>query len=114
MRSLYAGMPKRKPSPRLVRRLRGRAHERLVADLERLARLAPGGAPDRPLVVEAPSQVEPIAEGTVCPLCEGALRLVTHAAETHEGMRLRVAHVRCTACGVRRALYFRLARATLN
>jgi len=102
-------MGKRKPSPRTVRRMQGRAHESLVKDLERLARLAPGGAPDRPLDVEAPTQVEPIAEATVCPLCEGALRLENHAAETHEGNRMRVAHMRCTNCGVERALYFRLA-----
>ena len=109
MRSVHGRMGKRKPSPRTVRRIRSRAHEALVGDLERLARLAPGGAPDRPLDVEAPTQVEPIAEGAVCPLCEGALRLVEHAAETHDGARLRVAHLRCTSCGVARSLYFRLA-----
>jgi hypothetical protein len=89
-------------------------HAGLVGDLERVARLAPGGAPDRPFEVESPTQVEPIAEGTACPLCQGALRLRDHAAETHEGIRLRVAHVRCTACGVERGLYFRLARAAIN
>jgi hypothetical protein len=101
-------MGKRKPSPRTLRRIRSRAHEALVGDLERLARLAPGGAPDRPLEVEAPTQVEPIAEGTVCPLCAGPLRLVEHTAETHDGARLRVAHVRCTSCSVARSFYFRL------
>lgn len=101
-------MGKRKPSPRTVRRVRSRAHQALVGDLERLARLAPGGAPDRPRDLEAPTQVEPIAEGTPCPLCQGALRMVEHAAESHGGARLRVAHLRCTSCGVERALYFRL------
>jgi hypothetical protein len=112
--SLYAGMAKRKPSPRTIRRARARVHEGVVTDLERLARLAPGGAPDRPLDVEAPTQVEPIAEAMPCPLCQEALRVVEHAAETHEGMRLRVAHVRCTGCGVERAVYFRLARSRFN
>ena len=107
-------MGKRKPSPRTVRRARGRVHDDLVKDLERLARLAPGGAPDRPLDVEAPSQVEPIAQVQACPLCEGALRLENHAAETHDGNRLRVAHLRCTSCGVARAFYFRLAGSALN
>lgn len=109
MRSLYAAMGKRKPAPRTVRRALGRVHDGLVKDLERLARLAPGGAPDRPLDVQAPSQVEPIAEAQACPLCDGILRLQNHAAETHDGKRLRVAHVRCTRCGVARAFYFRLA-----
>jgi len=112
--SLYAGMPKRKQSLRSVRRARARVHEGLVNDLDRLAHLAPGGAPDRALDVEAPTQVEPIAESTPCPLCRGALRVVEHAAETHDGTRLRVAHVRCTSCGVARALYFRLALSRFN
>jgi hypothetical protein len=107
-------MAKRKPSPRTTRRARARVHEGLVTDLERLARLAPGGAPDRPLEVEAPTQVEPIAEATPCPLCQGPLRMEEHAAETHDGARLRVAHVRCTGCGVGRSFYFRLARSQFN
>ena len=114
MRSFYAGMGKRKPTPRTVRRMQGRVHESLVKDLERLARLAPGGAPDRPLDVQTPSQVEPIAEASTCPLCEGVLRIENHAAETHETGRLRVAHMRCTSCGVARAFYFRLTGSALN
>jgi hypothetical protein len=106
-------MGKRKPSARTVRRARARLHDALVGDLERVARLAPGGAPDRPLGVESPTQVEPIAEGRPCPLCQGALRVEEHAAETHESVRLRVAHVRCTACGVARAFYFKLGN-TVN
>jgi len=107
-------MKKRKPSLRTIRRTQAREQAALVKDLERVARLATGGAPDRPQEVEAPSQVEPIAEAAVCPLCNGALRLENHAAETHDGNRLRVAHVRCTSCGVARALYFRLAGSALN
>ncbi len=86
----------------------------MVRDLERLARLAPGGAPGRPIAVEAPTQVEPIAEATPCPLCEGRVRVTEHAAETHGGTRLRVAHVRCTSCGVARSRYFQLAGPVLN
>jgi hypothetical protein len=104
-------MGKRKPSPRTVRRAELRAQKALAQDLERVARLAPGGAPDRPIDVEAPTQVEPIAEASACPLCQGTLRLENHAAETHDGARLRVAHTRCVDCGVERAFYFRLAAA---
>jgi hypothetical protein len=107
-------MTKRKPSLRTVRRTQAREQAALVKDLERVARLATGGAPDRPHELEAPTQVEPIAAATVCPLCDGELRLENHAAETHDGNRLRVAHVRCTSCGVARALYFRLAGSALN
>lgn len=114
MRSVHTRMGKRKPSPRAVRRARAREDQALLGDLERLARLAAGGAPDRPIDVEAPTQVEPIAEAGACPLCDGALHLVSHAAETHAGARLRVAHLRCTSCGVERARYFRLAGPSLN
>ena len=107
-------MAKRKPSERAEERARARDHERLVRDLERLTERVPGGSPRRPIDVEAPSLVEPMAEGRSCPLCEGGLRLVEHAAETHDGVRLRVAHVRCTQCGVPRSLYFRLAPPALN
>lgn len=107
-------MGKRKPTARGDRRRRARVHEELVRDLERLAELAPGGTPGRPLDVESPAQVDVIAEATACPLCRGALQLVEHAAETHDGVRLRAAHVRCTQCAVARVLYFRLAGALLN
>jgi hypothetical protein len=101
-------LTKRRPSPRGARRLRARAHEKLVHDLERLARLAPGGAPDRPRQIDSPAQVDVIATATPCPLCEGVLRLDEHASETRDGIRLRVARVACTTCGVRRELWFRL------
>jgi hypothetical protein len=107
-------MGKRKPSPRAERRTRARAYAGLARDVERLARLAPGGAPDRPIPVEAPTQVEPIAAATPCPHCDGPLTMGNHAAETHGGVRLRVAHVRCASCGVARALYFRLVTSPFN
>ena len=94
-----------------VRRLAQRQH---VRDLARLAELAPGGAPDRPLEVDTPPLVDVMAEAIPCPLCGGSLHLVEHAAETIDGVRLRVARVRCSACGVGRAIYFRLRETTLN
>lgn len=77
-------------------------------DLERLARLQPGGAPDRPLEIASPAQVEVIAERTPCPLCGATLALREHAQETVSGERLRVARLACTSCGVPRAVWFRL------
>jgi hypothetical protein len=107
-------MAKRKPSVRTARRARGRVHETLVRDLERLARLAAGGTPERPLAIASPAQVDPIVGTMGCPLCEGSLRLEEHAAETHGTARLRVARVRCVECGTRRAVFFRLAADVLN
>lgn len=94
-----------------ARRLAARQH---VRDLERLAGLATGGAPERPIDVDTPPLVDVMAEAMPCPLCGASLRLVEHAAETIGGVRLRVARVRCTACGVGRAIYFRLRETTLN
>jgi hypothetical protein len=89
-------------------RARRRAQQEHVRDLERLARLAPGGAPDRPLDVDTPPLVDVIAGTTHCPLCEGEFRLDEHAAETIDGARLRVARVTCKRCGIAREIYFRL------
>jgi hypothetical protein len=86
-----------------------REHGRLARDLDRLARLQPGGSPERPLAIESPAQVEVIAAGAVCPLCEGTSRLEEHAAVMVSGRRLRVARLICTRCGIRRAIHFRLA-----
>ena len=90
------------------------AQRQHVRDLDRLARLAPGGAPDRPIEVDTPPLVDLKAEASPCPLCGGSLRLNEHAAETIAGERLRVARVRCTRCGIARAIYFRLAPVFLN
>ena len=85
-----------------------------MRDLERLARLEVGGAPDRPLPVESVAQIEVMAMSRPCPLCQGNVRLVEHAAETVDGVRLRVVRIACTLCGVLRARYFRLDEPALH
>jgi hypothetical protein len=100
--------------PRAARRARAREQAALVRDLEKLARLEAGGAPDRPLAVESVAQVEVMATSRPCPLCQGSVRLVEHAAETVDGVRLRVARIACTLCGVARARYFRLDEPALH
>jgi hypothetical protein len=95
-------------------RSRRLAERRHVRDLDRLARLAPGGAPDRPLEVDTPPLVDVIAAATPCPLCAGSFRLDEHAAETIDGVRLRVARVTCTSCGIDREIYFRLREQLVN
>jgi hypothetical protein len=94
-------------------RARRRAQQEHVRDLERLARLAPGGTPARPLEVDTPPLVDVMAGAATCPLCGGGYRLDEHAAETIDGVRLRVARVTCTSCGIARPIYFRL-RELLN
>ncbi|EYF06627.1 hypothetical protein [Chondromyces apiculatus] len=107
-------MAKKKLSARAARRAGDRETVKLAQDLERLWKLGPGGTPERPIVLASASQVEVTARGTRCPLCQGELRVEEHAAETVAGSRLRVAHVRCVACGSRRAIWFRLATEMLN
>ncbi|TMA52567.1 MAG: hypothetical protein E6J75_16665 [Deltaproteobacteria bacterium] len=99
---------------RPVRRQRAREQARLVRDQERLARLQPGGAPERPLQVESPAQVDVVATASPCPLCGGTLRLEEHAAERVGGVSLRVARLRCTRCGISRSRYFRLVNRELH
>jgi hypothetical protein len=96
------------PRTRRERRERARELSQHVRDLERLARLEPGGAADRPLPIDSPVLVELRAVARPCPLCGGSLRLEEHAAERVGGVRLRVATVACTQCGTRRRIYFRL------
>ncbi len=107
-------MAPKKKSARLLRRERARAHENLVRDLERLARLEPGGSPERPLAIDSPAVVEVRALAKACPLCGGSMKVEEHAAETIDGVRLRVARVACTMCGVKRAIYLRLDESILH
>ena len=93
---------------RADRRARTRAHAKLVRDRDRLARLEPGGSPERPIAIVSPAQVDVMAAARPCPLCDGPLRLEAHVASTSGGLRRRVAHVACTACGTRREIYFAL------
>lgn len=95
--------------PRTARRASARAHGKIVRDLDRLARLEPGGSPERPLEVDSPARIEVMANALPCPLCGVTLRLDQHAAETVGGIRLRVARLTCPACRTPRTLYFRLA-----
>jgi hypothetical protein len=93
---------------RLRKRAERQERRRNLRDLDRLARLAPGGAPDRPLEIDTPPLVDVMAAAATCPLCGGGFRLDEHAAETIEGRRLRIARVTCTTCGVAREIYFTL------
>jgi hypothetical protein len=104
-------MTKRK---RTLLRAQDRAQEKLSRDLEKLALLAPGGAPERAVVITSPSEVLVLARATPCPICRGELRVEEHAAETVAGARVRVARVTCVVCRRKRAIYFRLGGAMVN
>lgn len=91
----------------LIRKLT-RQDEKLARDRQKLALLEPGGAWDRPIEVGSSSLVEPRARAMPCVRCEGEVRVDEHTAEEIGGMRLRLAHVRCTSCGLERRVFFRI------
>jgi hypothetical protein len=105
---------RKKLSVNAERRARTRHDEKVGRTRERLARLEPGGGPNRPLDVPSASLVEPEARSMPCPKCLGSCAVVEHSAETQEGRRLRIAHMMCKGCGGRRAIYFRIVADVLN
>jgi hypothetical protein len=105
---------KKPKTGRAQRREQARDAERFGRDLARVAAFERGGAPDRPIAIQSPSEVEVHARGVVCLRCASPTELFDHAAETHGGARLRVAHLRCRGCAAERAIYFSLPGATLN
>jgi hypothetical protein len=101
----YAAAVGRKRPERTERRARERAARELVRDREKLAKLSPGGAPERPIDVESSAVIEGRVRSTPCAQCEGAYRVLDHRAE---GSGLRAVAARCQRCGVPRTLWFRL------
>jgi hypothetical protein len=93
---------------RTERRQRERAAVKLVHAREKLARLEPGGAPDRPIEVPASPVIAVRARAHPCPQCGGSLRLDEETAETIAGRSLRAAHLSCQTCGAPRTLWFRI------
>jgi hypothetical protein len=73
-----------------------------------LGRLEPGGAADRPIVVESSSQIDVHASRAPCLACEGSVRVRDHRADTVDGQRLRIVGVACVRCGAERVFYFRI------
>ena len=97
-------MAKKPTRARTARRIGERAAADAVRDRERLARLERGGNADHPIAVTTASLVEPDASGRGCPLCDGTLRVVEHAARAG----LRVVRVVCTQCGIARDFFYRI------
>lgn len=105
---------KRSIRPRTEQRELARRHEKLWEAREKLALLEPGGSPDRPLEVRSASVVEARAESEPCLRCGQAMRCEDHSAlKTRTGV-LRVAKLRCRACGATRELYLRILESFLN
>jgi hypothetical protein len=93
-------------SKRRERRALAREAKKIIQAKEKLARLAEGGSPDRPILLASASQVEVHARSLACLRCGIGYRVDEHAAV--EG--LRVARVVCPQCGARRDIWFRLSK----
>ena len=106
-------MPGRTPRSRAPKRSSAIAARRLARDRARLARIAEGGTPERPIVVESPAEVEVVAAAP-CPLCDAAVRVVAHDAVTAGGERLRVARTVCSSCRAERSVFFALRPVALH
>ena len=103
-----AKRPPKKPSPRAARREAAREGDKLVELRLRLAKLEEGGAPERPIPIASPAEVEVIARSLPCARCGAPPIAIEHTAETVGDVRLRVAHAVCPRCGEVRRTFFRL------
>lgn len=102
-------MAKKSPRARTERRAAERASVKLAEARVKLARLEPGGSPERPIEVPSASVVEVHAAGLPCAACGGRPRVEEHAVATPPSARaLRVVRVRCPTCGFARDVFFRL------
>ena len=81
-----------------------------AAAREQQALAEPGGHPANPIEIAAPSVVEPKAAGMPCSRCGEPVRVVDHQVQTVAGVRLRVAEVECSRCGLARPIFFRLSK----
>jgi uncharacterized protein with PIN domain len=104
----------RKVRQRTERRELERDLRKLVRDKERLAVLEAGGSPERPLEVPTSSVIEIRAQATRCVQCDGELALQEHAVAMHGGEPLRVTHMICRRCHVKRSFWWRIAVPQLN
>ncbi|NVB79551.1 MAG: hypothetical protein HOV81_14235 [Kofleriaceae bacterium] len=97
-------MGKKRPE-RTERRARERAVRDLVRDREKLAKLSPGGAAERPITVPSSAVIEVRIHGMTCPQCEGRYKIVDHRSA---GQGMRPVDVRCDRCGTPRTLWFKI------
>jgi hypothetical protein len=85
-----------------------------MRERERLARLAPGGSPERAIAVTTPAVVEGRAQSMPCPLCAGPLDVLEHSAELRDHVSLRALRCRCRQCRAESTVWFRLERPAPN
>jgi hypothetical protein len=111
-RSCEPSEPMTRPKrARTEKREAARAADKLALQREKIARLEPGGAPDRPNDVTTASVIEPHARALECLRCgEAGSRIEAHEAREIDGRRLRIVRVECPRCAAKRTIYFRIVQ----
>lgn len=109
-----AARTKKPKRARTVRREADRDDGRARDERLALARLVPGGSPQRPLEVTTAALVEATARAGGCPACGGEVRVDDHAAETVDGRLLRAVRLACVACGARTVRWVVVLPSRLN
>ena len=99
---------KHKLSERGRRRAGERTAVKMAQDRVRLAELSPGGAPERPVVVESAAVVDGRARDTRCAVCEAGLDLDEHEVVAHGAVSLRRVRLTCKECHTPRVLWFKI------
>jgi len=91
----------------MLDRMRNTADQvlRRERDRERLARLLPGGSPERPIVVGFTAVIEPRVRAMACPHCGGEYRIHAHERPAPGVRRVDVG---CRQCSSPRSFWFRL------
>jgi len=90
---------------RTERRALERDVKKHLEQRDKLARLEVGGAAERPIHVATAALVDVMARDSKCHRCGGAVRLEDHVVRGN----LRVAVVRCSACGAQREIFFQIS-----
>lgn len=100
----------KKTRPRTQRRRAERDATKLGDAREKLARLSPGGTPERAIEVSSAAIVESEAVALACARCGGETR-----SEEHEAIEgLRRVRTQCKRCGARREVWLRIASRVLS
>lgn len=74
----------------------------------------PGFVPEEPLRVSSAAAIEPRAQATPCPVCEGPLHVQEHEMARALGERMRVLQMKCGTCGTHQRLFAVVEAPLLN
>ncbi len=104
---------KKKKRARSERRAKLRKLDKLAQQRRKLIALEPGASIDRPIEVDATSQIAGAVRDLRCAGCNEGLRSDHETATVQGGRVVRTVQLKCRQCGEARTAYFAL-RVILN